>query len=392
MNKDHRDQLTSNHNIDAVAEIEKALEEKAPLALYAYFGLLDLHTADIPGHSLYQLGLLDSVKRSLCRVCTEFDFISYLPDDVQNEHNITDANFSPGTELGRVFITYQHDLINEYCLNFEEVEHNIINKKYQKIFLKARFRNLSTLRKKWKDALLFETLINTALAAGYKPDQIIILDTDLSLPKSFYDTYKGLVEIVIPSIHFPGISKEFLHSCREAHKKEYKKYNSTVFYGNIDTSSYKEGNQKSPILLDALHALNAQYNTVEPKPTEKLVIIGKESDSSIISGEVIKCVPRFDRKRIFSILEDSAVMLNITKDKYDERHFIPARIYEALIFGMIPVSYNFKWLSPTFSFNNITDLLEIIKYLRSLEDPKDLYKAYELFVQDYLAYSDRDHE
>ena len=42
------------------------------------------------------------------------------------------------------------------------------------LYLKARFRNLSTLAKKWKDAHEFELIICAAIEAGYKKESIVI--------------------------------------------------------------------------------------------------------------------------------------------------------------------------------------------------------------------------
>ena len=46
-------------------------------ALYSYFGLIDLHDIDSPGHSLYQLGLLDSIRQTFYH--EKFDFYCYYP-------------------------------------------------------------------------------------------------------------------------------------------------------------------------------------------------------------------------------------------------------------------------------------------------------------------------
>jgi len=49
-------------------------------SLYTYFGLLDLHSIDSPGHSLYQLGLIDSIANHFGQ--EKFDFLSYYPSDI----------------------------------------------------------------------------------------------------------------------------------------------------------------------------------------------------------------------------------------------------------------------------------------------------------------------
>lgn len=352
-------------------------------SLYAYFGLVDLHKVDIPGHSLYQLGLIDSLSETYGD--EKFDFFSYLPEEILNENTDTSTNF-PSNGLGAIFNKYYKQLISEdYCPDLEEVLGKITNKEYNRLYLKARFRNLSTLAKKWKDALYFEKMIETAISAGYKYNEIIILDTDLSLPKSFYGKYNSSVTVLVPSIDFNGISNRFLGDCLSYHKEYYVKDGSTVFYGNIDTSNYKSGNQKSPILTDCIEALRSEYMKYE-KDDEVLYLIHKITPTTM-SHPTTSHIHRKDRDEIFDALTSSSIMLNVTKDKYDSRKFIPARIYEALIFGMVPVSYGFNWLSDLFSFKTVEDLMEIVKYIRDLDNSEDIKTAYFKFVENYFKYT-----
>ena len=342
-------------------------------SLYAYFGLLNLHTVDSPGHSLYQLGLMDSIRKSFD--VTTFDFFSYYPEEVQAEQATHDSRMYPQSPLGELFERYKNEMVDEQ-IALETTINNIIDKKYDSLFLKARFRNLSTLQKKWKDAKSFELIIETAIHSGYTKDQIIILDTDLSLPDSFSRKYGGAVTIKIPSIDFPGISSQFLLECVSVHTIDYAKDKRVVFYGNIDTSSYKSGNSKSSILGEALEWI---ANSENP-----LTIIGKDRDLRNFKHNSHRIL-RNNRINIWESLNSSLVMLNITKEKYNDARFIPARIYEAIIFGMIPVSYNFNFLSETFSFSNIADLSEIITYLSECE-PEDQKKAYIHFIDNYCNY------
>ena len=67
-------------------------------SLYAYFGLLDLHQIDSPGHSLYQIGLVDSLRESFSE--EKFDFYSYYPVEVIKS---TSLQGFPDTPLGRLF-------------------------------------------------------------------------------------------------------------------------------------------------------------------------------------------------------------------------------------------------------------------------------------------------
>jgi hypothetical protein len=342
-------------------------------SLYAYFGLLNLHTIDSPGHSLYQIGLMDSLRQTFG--IDQFDFFSYYPEDLQKTHSESGSRMYPTSPIGNIFERYKDEMVHDHLM-LDETLANITAKKYNMLFLKARFRNLSTLQKKWKDAKAFELLIETAIHVGYTKDQIIILDTDLSLPDSFSRRYGASVTIRIPSIDFPGISNRFLLDCVSVHTSDYIRDRNTVFYGNIDTSSYKSGNSKNAILGEALSWITSSEN--------KLIIISKQKDLDEWNATA-DGILRNNRGTIWDALDSGLVMLNITKDKYDTVRFIPARVYEAMIFGMIPVSYNFNFLCETFSFSNIDDLVEIIKYLNDCE-PEDQKKAYIHFIDNYCKY------
>ena len=343
-------------------------------SLYAYFGLLNLHHVDSPGHSLYQLGLIDSLKKSFG--CKKFDFFSYYPAEVQLD--ATDPDCFPSTPLGSLFQEYRLELIEDYCIAQSTLMERISEKKYDRLFLKARFRNLSTLAKKWKDARAFEKIIETALSAGYSRENIIILDTDLSLSDDFFQKYESLVSIVTPSITIPGVSTEFLKRCVEIHLNDYNKFKTFIFYGNIDTSNYKAGNEKSAILPNVI-----EYLTYVCMPGQ-FTVISKAKDARALP-EGIRIVERNDRPEIWNTLEKGLVMINVTKEKYDSNQFIPARIFEAFIFGMIPVSYKFSFLGNTFSFENVEDLDEIVKYLMECSI-EDLKKAYVHSFENYLKH------
>ena len=357
-------------------------------SLYAYFGLLNLHKIDSPGHSFYQLGLLDSIRNEFYNsplaagyvpIDVQFEFFSYYPPELINQEILDPENILPNTELGKVFSDYEDSLIYAKIFDLDTIITSIKNKSYDKLFLKARFRNLSTLSKKWNDTTIFEEILNTAISSGYTKDQIIILDTDLSLPQSFLDEYSDKLTIIIPSIDIPGISVEFLTKCIEVNRLS-KKVNSSIFYGNIDTSDYNAGNSKSEILVPALSWLNNYYT--EFAYDGRLILINKKDTSNIFEGSIF--VPRNNRKYIWDILSESTIMINITKDKYSKEHFIPARVYEAMIFGMIPVSYNFEFLCKAFSFSKISELSEIIKYLHNCS-PEDYNVAYLYFIKSYLS-------
>jgi hypothetical protein len=344
-------------------------------SLYAYFGLLDLHDIDSPGHSLYQIGLVDSLRESFGE--EKFDFYSYYPGEIIKSASIQGF---PDTQLGRLFHEYRTRLFDQPIHNIDEVLQLISQKAYSKLYLKARFRNLSTLSKKWKDSRDFDRIIECAIDAGYSKTDIIILDTDLSLSDTFVEQTKDFVTILIPSIDFPGISNMFLVDCIGLNIVQSKKGLSSVFYGNIDTSKYKSGNSKSEILLDSLKWISRNHWSKD----EELYLICKKNDfDSLPNMPSANHIDRKDRSKIWETLESSRLMVNITKEKYNDRKFIPARIFEALIFGMVPISYKFNFLCPAFSFDNLEDLEEIYIYLSEC-DTAGLDQAYKHFVNCYI--------
>ncbi len=349
-------------------ETEKPVEKTR--TLYAYFGLTQLTNIDSPGHSLYQLGLLDSISETFGK--TEFDIFSYYPSSSVLE--ATHWAF-PDTPLGEVFRSTHDELINDPSIKVDDMMDWISNKAYDKLYLKARFRNLSTLSKKWKDAKIFEEIVSAAIYAGYLKSEIIILDTDLSLPPRFVKEYGNFVTILIPSIDFPGISDRFLTKCQEARNVDRL---GVVYYGNVDTSSYKAGNAKDPKLVEFL-----RY--IRDFPNAHITVIHKPNHQSEDLAGIIQ-IDRSNRSVIFNELEASSVMLNVSKPKYETGRFIPARVYEAMIFGNVPISLGFDWLCPAFSFKNTDDLHEILTYLLSECDQNDLTIAYNHFVKSYRAY------
>ncbi|CAB4159344.1 hypothetical protein UFOVP699_92 [uncultured Caudovirales phage] len=355
-------------------------------SLYAYYGLIDIHDIDSPGHSLYQIGLIDSISETFGE--EKFDFYSYYP-----EEEIKSANLKgfPDTELGWLFGKYRKSLLDNPIHNIDELLQKISAKEYKRLYLKARFRNLSALSKKWKDAREFEQIIETAFRAGYSKKDIIILDTDLSLSEKVKEKLGKVATFMIPSIDFPGVSNRFLKECQSIHSTKWEKTKTigSVFYGNIDTSKYKKGNNKSDALLNIVKWINSYHNIVGTE--NPFYVVCKKNDfTDNFSGSDKNTfhINRNHRELIWGALESSSIMINVTKEKYNEKKFIPARIYEAMIFGMIPVSYKFDFLCPAFSFEKIEDLIEIYKYLFEIE-PDEIHQAYEHFVKSYFSYLDK---
>jgi hypothetical protein len=336
------------------------MEKKSSKSLYAYFGELGLFDTNIPGHTFYQIGLMDSISEKFGT--DQFDFLNYISDKYTS--GSIDPEF-PSGELGELMTRYSRKLINNYQIAYSEVIEKIKNKEYDKLFLKARFRNLSTLQKKLKDAKIFEDIITTALEVGYAPENIIILDTDLSLSESFLSTIEELgLRREIPSITIPGMSKGFIEDCLKVHENSTEdRYNNLMYYGNLSFDNYKEGHSKNPIINDIIQSVDS---TQMFDGTQFTMSVAAKSDLSLENwiGKLnrVALVPREDREFIWEHFSHSIVSVNVSKDLYLEKKFIPARVYESIIFGTIPVSY--KWgQHPAMTFETVEDFWEICKFL-----------------------------
>jgi len=329
-------------------------------SLYAYFGELGLFSGNIPGHTFYQLGLLDSISEKYG--VSRFDFLNYI-DDAPPVDMV--PIFGDG-KLGSIFHTYSKKLIDHYRIGFNRVISNIEDKSYSKLFLKARFRNLSTLEKKLTDASKFEKIIEVAITAGYDPKDIVVLDTDLSLSESFIARLAELgITREIPSITIPGIGKSFLKSCMDLHQKSSViKPANLIYYGNLSFENYKSGHSKNTIINDIIN--NVDHMTLFSGDSFKMTVAAKstpELEQWINSTKLVKLCPRENRKDIWTALENSLVSVNVSKDLYLKEGFIPARVYESVIFGTIPISYKVG-SQPALTFNTVSEFEEICKFLK----------------------------
>jgi len=340
-------------------------------ALYAYFGEIGLFTDDIPGHSFYQVGLLDAISEHFG--IEKFDFYNYL--EIQSD----EPNASPqflDDPISRITKSFANVLIDQYRISYDTVLANISGKMYSKLFLKARFRNLSTLAKKIRDAHRFEEIIQLALSKGFEPANIIVLDTDLSMSGSFRDSLaRAGVQIMIPSIDFPGIGQNYLDACMVNHKTTLKKRSqSLIYYGNVDFTNYKKGHEKNPIIFDIIKQSVCQVMFDQTK--FHMILAAKDSPKiqELLSStklSTIEFVPRTDRAAIWKALTSSLVSINVSKDLYLEKGFTPARVYESIIAGAIPVSYK-KGQMEAMTFETYQDFYEIAKFLAECT-PEEYY-------------------
>ena len=222
-----------------------------PAALYAYFGYLGDFSTDIPGHTFYQLGLIDQL--CLSHHVDKVDFYSYLShDSIGAEQK---SPIWPESPVTPVFERFTKERIRSYNLGFAKIMENIEKGRYEKIFLKARFRNLSTLTKQLTDAKQFELIITAAIQSG-QANKVVILDTDLSLEPEFVEFCKSQgISFEIPSIDYPNVSKDFIKACEKVWLEEtdrFERNNKVLYYGNISFGNYKAGHAKNPIVVDAI--------------------------------------------------------------------------------------------------------------------------------------------
>jgi len=302
-------------------------------ALYCYFGLLGNNDINIPGHIFYQFPLIVTLAKYF-NIST-FDFYSYLPYNIKSK-----KRFEPFDNIDEY---YYSKYIDNHNISLSEVFDNIMKHKYDIVFLKARFRNLSTLSKKWVDTLKYEKIIEYSKKYNIKT---FILDTDLSIT---YDNQLSYLKI-------QKLDTNVILKYMQKYKK-IKKENYIIYHGNIDTSSYNKGHSKSKFIYYFLSTI-PQHDVMH-----RYYIASKNK----INFRNTIFIPRYNRKQIHNIYSTSKYSINITKNLYTEKHFIPARIFESLMYYSLPLSYNFDFLLPYLSFHNITQYLEVLKYFDSIE-------------------------
>jgi hypothetical protein len=352
-------------------------------ALYAYFGYLGTFSTDIPGHTFYQVGLIDQL--CLTHNIDKVDFYSYLSKDYVSAEQR--SPIWPTSPVTPVFESFTEKRIQSYNLEFAKVLENIEAGRYEKLFLKARFRNLSTLTKELTDAKQFEEIINLAIKTG-QADKVVILDTDLSLEPEFVEfcESKGIT-FEIPSVDYPNVSLDFIKACEKVWLEEptpFSQNNNILYYGNISFGNYKAGHSKNPIVVDAIQTA-ANFKSFTGKGYT-VSVAGKvdtklESEFSEIGIGLIK---RYNRAEIWAEYEKSALSLNISKDLYLDRGFYPARVYESLIFGSIPVSYGDYRIHEALGFKDLAKLEEILAFFKD-SSPADRAAIYSKCISNIFS-------
>ena len=352
-------------------------------ALYAYFGYLGTFSTDIPGHTFYQVGLIDQL--CLTHNIDKVDFYSYLSKDYVSAEQR--SPIWPTSPVTPVFESFTEKRIQSYNLEFAKVLENIEAGRYEKLFLKARFRNLSTLTKELTDAKQFEEIINLAIKTG-QADKVVILDTDLSLEPEFVEFCKSKgITFEIPSIDYPNVSLDFIKACEKVWLEEptpFSQNNNILYYGNISFGNYKAGHSKNPIVVDAIQTA-ANFKSFTGKGYT-VSVAGKVDTKleSEFSESGIGLIKRYNRAEIWAEYEKSALSLNISKDLYLDRGFYPARVYESLIFGSIPVSYGDYRIHEALGFKDLAKLEEILAFFKD-SSPADRAAIYSKCISNIFS-------
>jgi len=320
-------------------------------ALYAYFGLLGSNGVDVPGHVFYQLPLLYTLKKQYN--IDSFDFYSYLPVYEKQQYK-TYYPFEPNGMDNYIF----NLVINNYNISLYEVIQNLKNKKYDIVFLKARFLNESTLRKKWHDELKFKFLFSLSKSLGIKT---VVIDTDLSLPSEFYAQNSSDI-ITINSLN------KNMYELSYMLYKNIPMNNDFLYYGNVYANVNKT-QSKDKYMIEFFNSAPLTFIN------SKFIIVGKCE----VPFKRVKIINRTNRKLLYQLMKYSKFQINISKKLYIEKKFIPARVFESLLFYKIPISYNFDFIAPQFSFHNLLELSEIVEYINSLS-PNDYFQTWKSIV------------
>ena len=97
---------------------------------------------------------------------------------------------------------------------------------------------------------------------------------------------------------------------------------------------------KNPIINDIISGID---NTNKFDGTQfNMAVAAKHTctlESWIDTLNWVTLCPRENRGAIWTYMQMSQVSINVSKDLYLREKFTPARVYESIIFGTIPVSY-----------------------------------------------------
>lgn len=386
--------------------------------LYAYFGNIQPNSVDIPGHFMYQPFLIEEICRRLCDGDVDYkvDIYSYVAKVDPNINFCAPINFTH-------FFDPVNNMLNSWSLHLgtkeyrmpfiqlDEVLERIQNDYYDYLLLKARFRNTSTHGKKLYDVKKFEKICDLAINRNVP---ILIVDTDLALPKIFiddvinaHDNVKiiGLGDVskaypnldktkILHNIPLYGISTAFMNGIYKNFEEQpnllahYKQNNKILlYYGNVAFSNYKEGHTKNYEVLEYLIKLT------EEKIFSKMngYIIGKVEDKRFIAD--FGHINRYDRDKICAIHKQARLSVNISKILYEKTDFNPARLTESWVYGILPLTYSSDGTyqnNRTLVFKNYTEFLECVKLYLIDTEINDYYRMFMQAMKNCIDYRQKE--
>lgn len=291
-------------------------------ALYCYFGRFGDHNLDIPGHPLYQLFLLNSLAQKFN--IDKFSVYYYdKPKSFTNEFSIL-----------RDYRKHLHSKLIEYDdISFADA----LTDKYDIVFLKYRFRNLSRLLAKSYDRLKFEKLFQT------HGEKVYIIDTDAEVKErcphvvSFF-----LKDWAYPSndiIKLIPVLEEDIANVVDVQDKTYQ----LTFIGN---EYFKVD------IAQKFAELAARTNV-------DLVVQGKWKFHPFLKA----ILPRTERVAGYNNLKFSDCSVQISKKIYLDFDFMSPRIFESWLLGTLIFSQN-SFMGAFSKFDGMIDLAEKIKLLK----------------------------
>jgi hypothetical protein len=269
--------------------------------LYGYFGNILEHNLPYPGHPLYQLNFLDSLRNAFG--IEKLDVFYYTDEKV-------DKNICINNEVrSKLFAKLNPNIVNE--VNVQD---------YDALFLKHRFRNASRLKDTHlHDVAVYEDLIELGLSKGIPT---YIIDTDASIINSFYKMFPGITIISFfdTSIYPPGISVKKISPTSEILLEEVNAIDKKV----LPMFTYDGNNYfKDERLIECLGLV--QKNSARLQS----VMLGKGWEN--LAPHIFS---REDRMQFYAICQLSGTTsVNLTKPLYEENCFISPRIIESFILG-----------------------------------------------------------
>lgn len=378
--------------------------------LYTYFGFLWPNSIDIPGHFLYQPFLLKEILHKIDKDSNyKIDFYSYLnnletiPESVINKNSYF-FKISNYIRAWASIVINVRSKNNNALLNIEEILYNIKKDNYDAVFLKARFRNMSTYSKKYYDTYKFEKILDTCIKAK---TPTYIIDTDCSLSEKFIDKYIN-PNNNINILSLGNIDKVYLNLNKEKmtnfkllrgidpktfndilpyiteEKNFINKEKLLIYYGNIAFKNYKANHTKS------LNGLSIYFKYIENNPADfKYSFLGKLEDfGNIYNNDMryIENIKRNDRISIIDRHKKGICSINISKELYEKVDFTPARITEAFLFSNIPFVYrkNNNYLGVLPGFKNYLEFNEFIELIKEQDTILPMFESYANKYLDHL--------